>query len=55
MIGSIVSFIAWLLWCGAAFGASLDEGARAEGEIVLYSSLNNEQIVTSNSASGLAS
>ena len=26
--------------------ATLDDGAAAEGEVVLYSSLNNEQIVT---------
>src|SRR4026209_482749 len=29
-----------------AHAATLEEGARAEGEVVLYSSLNNEQIVT---------
>jgi iron(III) transport system substrate-binding protein len=46
MIAKILSLIAFLLWCGGAVGASLEEGARAEGEIVLYSSLNNEQIVS---------
>ena len=30
----------------SAHAATLDEAARAEGEVVLYSSLNNEQIVT---------
>ncbi|HWH77263.1 MAG TPA: hypothetical protein VNT76_07815, partial [Candidatus Binatus sp.] len=30
----------------AARTATLDEAARSEGEVVLYSSLNNEQIVT---------
>src|SRR4026207_2066964 len=29
-----------------AHAATVDEAARAEGEVVLYSSLNNEQIVT---------
>ena len=32
--------------CSSAGGATPEEGARAEGEVVLYSSLNNEQIVT---------
>ena len=30
----------------SAFAATTDDAARAEGEVVLYSSLNNEQIVT---------
>jgi len=36
-----------LIWCTArAAAASLEDGAKTEGEVVLYSSLNNEQIVT---------
>ena len=30
----------------SAHGATPEEGARTEGEVVFYSSLNNEQIVT---------
>jgi iron(III) transport system substrate-binding protein len=40
-----VLFVALVL-IAKAHGATLDETARSEGEVVLYSSLNNEQIVT---------
>ena len=40
-----VLFVLWAL-SSFAHGATLDDAARAEGEVVLYSSLNNEQIVT---------
>src|ERR1044071_1087091 len=40
-----VLFLAWVL-IAKADAATLDETARNEGEVVLYSSLNNEQIVT---------
>ena len=38
--------ITWLLLASAPEAATLEESARVEGEVVLYSSLNNEQIVT---------
>jgi len=37
---------AWLLLTSALKAATLEESAKIEGEVVLYSSLNNEQIVT---------
>ncbi|HEY7317057.1 MAG TPA: extracellular solute-binding protein [Candidatus Binatia bacterium] len=36
----------WLLPAGLIGAATIEESASAEGEVVLYSSLNNEQIVT---------
>ena len=39
-------FVAGLLLAPVAGAATLEESARAESEVVLYSSLNNEQIVT---------
>jgi len=38
--------ITWLLLASAPEAATPEESARVEGEVVLYSSLNNEQIVT---------
>ena len=38
--------IAWFLLTSVPNAATLEESARTEGEVVLYSSLNNEQIVT---------
>jgi len=35
-----------VLSVASARAATLEESAKAEGEVVLYSSLNNEQIVT---------
>src|SRR6187401_1480153 len=40
-----VLFVVFVLF-PKADAATLDDAARAEGEVVLYSSLNNEQIVT---------
>ena len=37
---------AWLLITSVPKAATLEESAKIEGEVVLYSSLNNEQIVT---------
>ena len=37
---------AWFLFTSVTKAATLEESARLEGEVVLYSSLNNEQIVT---------
>lgn len=46
MLGSIfVVFVLSVLF-PQADAATSDEAARAEGEVVLYGSLNNEQIVT---------
>jgi iron(III) transport system substrate-binding protein len=42
---TLVSIFILLLF-GSSAAATIDEAARAEGEVVLYSSLNNEQIVT---------
>ena len=39
-------FVVCILSTSVAKTATVDESARAEGEVVLYSSLNNEQIVT---------
>lgn len=39
-------FFVFALFTARATAASLEEAARTEGEVVLYSSLNNEQIVT---------
>ena len=39
-------FLAFFLSSAAAKAATLEESAKAENEVVLYSSLNNEQIVT---------
>jgi iron(III) transport system substrate-binding protein len=41
-----VLFVLLVLSVGTATAASLEDSARAEAEVVLYSSLNNEQIVT---------
>ena len=37
---------AWFLFTSVTKAATLEESARLEGEVVLYSSLNNVQIVT---------
>src|SRR4029450_5718599 len=37
---------AWFLLTSVPKAATLEESAKIEGEVVLYSSLNNEQIVT---------
>jgi len=42
----LVLFVPWVLFRATANAAALEESAKAEGELVLYSSLNNEQIVT---------
>ena len=39
-------FAIFILFTGRATAASLEDAAKAEGEVVFYSSLNNEQIVT---------
>ena len=39
-------FVVCILSTSVATAATVEESARAEGEVVLYSSLNNEQIVT---------
>jgi iron(III) transport system substrate-binding protein len=39
-------FAIFILFTARAKAASLEDGAKAEGEVVFYSSLNNEQIVT---------
>ena len=39
-------FVVCILSTTVATAATVEESARAEGEVVLYSSLNNEQIVT---------
>src|SRR5919108_3619490 len=41
-----VLFVLLVLSVSSSSAASLEEAAKAEGEVVLYSSLNNEQIVT---------
>lgn len=38
--------VIFMLFASRAAAASLEDGAKTEGEVVLYSSLNNEQIVT---------
>ncbi len=45
-IPSFLIFVVCILSTSVAKTATVDESARAEGEVVLYSSLNNEQIVT---------
>jgi iron(III) transport system substrate-binding protein len=47
-VGTLLSSVlaVYLLSWSAAEAVTLEESARAEGEVVLYSSLNNEQIVT---------
>ena len=42
----LVRFTACTLLRSALKAATLEESAKSEGEVVLYSSLNNEQIVT---------
>ena len=39
-------FAIFVLFAARATAASPEDGAKAEGEVVFYSSLNNEQIVT---------
>jgi iron(III) transport system substrate-binding protein len=46
MLQSLFVLFVVLVLFPRADAATLDEAARAEGEVVLYSSLNNEQIVT---------
>ena len=41
-----VLYVLLVLFPGGLKAATLEEAAKAEGEVVLYSSLNNEQIVT---------
>src|SRR6266508_2921129 len=41
-----VLYVLLVLSVASARAATLEESAKAEGEVVLYSSLNNEQIVT---------
>jgi hypothetical protein len=38
--------VIFMLFASRAAAASLEDGAKTEGEVVLYSSLNSEQIVT---------
>lgn len=42
----LLLFVPWVLFRGATNAATPEESAKTEGEVVLYSSLNNEQIVT---------
>src|SRR5881397_1724122 len=42
-VGFIVGLFAWL---SGSQATTVEDSAKAEGEVVLYSSLNNEQIVT---------
>src|SRR5438105_7743420 len=42
-VGFIVGLFAWL---SGSQAATVEDAAKSEGEVVLYSSLNNEQIVT---------
>ena len=46
MLRSFFVLFVLFVWITNAQAATLDENARSEGEVVLYSSLNNEQIVT---------
>jgi iron(III) transport system substrate-binding protein len=46
MISVIALLVALLLRLVSTHAATLEEAAKPEGEVVLYSSLNNEQIVT---------
>ena len=46
MAGVLYVFAIFILFAARATAASLEDAAKAEGEVVLYSSLNNEQIVT---------
>ena len=41
-----VLFVLLVSFAATARGATVEDPAKAEGEVVLYSSLNNEQIVT---------
>ena len=41
-----VLFVVWALSFESASAAAIEDSAKTEGEVVLYSSLNNEQIVT---------
>ena len=42
----LVLFVLVVLSAATARAATLEDSAKTEGEVVLYSSLNNEQIVT---------
>ena len=46
MARALVFFFVFAVFTARAAAASLEDGAKTEGEVVLYSSLNNEQIVT---------
>jgi len=46
MARALVFFFVFAVFTERAAAASLEDGAKTEGEVVLYSSLNNEQIVT---------
>ena len=46
MAGVLYVFAIFILFAARATAASLEDAAKAEGEVVFYSSLNNEQIVT---------
>jgi len=41
-----VLLVPFVLFAAPSHAATLEESAKTEGEVVLYSSLNNEQIVT---------
>jgi iron(III) transport system substrate-binding protein len=46
MVRTFVVFFVLAGFAAPAAAASLEDGAKTDGEVVLYSSLNNEQIVT---------
>lgn len=46
MLPLFVPLVLLVLSAASATAASLEDSAKAEGEVILYSSLNNEQIVT---------
>src|SRR5690348_15993280 len=46
MLRTLLVFFVLAPFAASAAAASLEDGAKTEGEVVLYSSLNNEQIVT---------
>jgi len=46
MVRTLIVFFVLAVFAAPATAASLEDGAKTDGEVVLYSSLNNEQIVT---------
>jgi len=46
MVRMLVVFFVLAVFAAPAAAASFEDGAKTDGEVVLYSSLNNEQIVT---------